>query len=72
MKQKLITALQVEKTQEEEQQSLELLCLKASEVWDEVQNVLASQSQFQHQVKQVLDLIEEGKKLLKPSKELLE
>lgn len=61
----------VEGKQVEERGSLESLVSQAASVWDEVESALALQDQCSLQIRQLLDLIEEGNKLLRSSKDLI-
>lgn len=71
MKEKLHTLSETEKNQKEEKHALEELSLEATAIWEEVRRAESLQNQSHHQVQQLLDLVHEGEKLLKPSEELL-
>ena len=58
--------------QEGEQQSLEDLMNQSTSVWGEVKDAITLHEQSSLQVRQLLDLIDEGGKLLKPSHQLIE
>lgn len=62
---------EMEQKHADEKSSLKQLSQEATAVWEEVGGALSLQSQIQHQVQQLLDLIQEGQKLLHPSQELL-
>lgn len=62
---------EIENKQDKEQRSLENLVSQSASVWDEVQNAIALQQQSNLQVGQLLDLIQEGGKLLRPSQKLI-
>ena len=61
---------QMEKDQERDRCSLETLVSEAAAVWSDMQSMDTLQNQREHQAQQLLSLIEEGHKLLLPSKEL--
>lgn len=62
---------EIKKQQDKEQRSLKDLVSQSASVWAEVQNAIALQEQSDLQVRQLLDLIEEGGKLLIPSQDLI-
>lgn len=68
---KLLAVQEMERKQKEEEDALEQLTMDAGTVWDEVQNAVSLQGQCNHRIQQLLDLAQEGRKLLKPSEELL-
>lgn len=70
MKEKQQTILNMEKKHQEERFLLERLTDEATAVWDEVQCAVSLQSQGDY--KQLLNLIQEGEGLLRPSEELLQ
>lgn len=59
-----------EKKQEEERHSLEALVAKAAAVWGEMQGIEAVKGLRDHQVQQLLNLIDQGHNLLLPSEKL--
>lgn len=63
---------EVEAKQECERQSLEDLVTQANSVWEEVQDAVSLKDQSNLQVKHLVDLLEDGRNLLKPSQELME
>lgn len=71
VKEKEQTVVEMEKKQEQDEHTLEHLSKEATAVWDELQSAMSLQSQSQHHAQQLLDLIQEGHKLLKPAKEIL-
>ena len=71
VEEKLLAVQEMERKHKEEESVLEQLAVDAGTVWDEVQNAVNLQGQSHHRVQQLLDLAQEGHKLLKPSEELL-
>ena len=70
MKEKQLTILNMEKKHQEETHILERLAEEATGVWKEVQYAVSLQCQGD--CKKLLNLIQEGEELLRPSEELLQ